>query len=48
MEYVSEWHLDYKSMDGIYQIVENLNDINKIDYEIDEFGVYQYLTIHKN
>jgi hypothetical protein len=48
MEYVSEWYLDYKSKDEVYQIVENLNDINKIDYEIDEFGVYQYLTIYKN
>jgi ubiquinone/menaquinone biosynthesis C-methylase UbiE len=48
MEYVSEWYLDYKSKDEIFQIVENLIDVNRIDYAIDEFGVYQYLTVYKN
>jgi len=48
MEYVSEWYLNYKTKDEIYQIVDNLDGVNKIDYTIDAYGVYQYLTVVKS
>jgi len=48
MEYVSEWYLDYKTEGEMMQIVDGLNDVFDIKYEIDKYNVYQYITIIKN
>lgn len=48
MEYVSEWYLNYKTKDEMFQIIEELEHVKNIEYQIDEFLVYQYIIITKN
>lgn len=47
MEWVSEWKLDYKTEDQFKSLVAGLGGVAHVDYDIDDFGVYQYLTVHK-
>lgn len=47
MEYVSDWYLNYKTREEMFQIIENLPDIGDSHYEIDIYNVYQYITISK-
>jgi hypothetical protein len=48
MEYVSEWYSNYKTKEEIYQIVDNQDSANRIDYKIDAYGVYQHLILDKS
>ena len=48
MEWGGEWYLDYKTEDQMHAIVDGLDGVVDVSYDIDEFGVYQYLTIQKD
>ncbi len=48
MEYVGEWHLNYKDKKEMYSIAEGLNNIADVDFYRDEFGVYQYIEVIKD
>ena len=47
MEYVSEWYLIYKTKDEMFQIIDGLENLERTEYLMDEFLVYQYLIIEK-
>lgn len=47
MEYVSEWFLEYKNENEMLSLAEEINDIEKVEIDIDPFGVYQYLKIRR-
>jgi extracellular factor (EF) 3-hydroxypalmitic acid methyl ester biosynthesis protein len=47
MEYVSDWFLEYKTKEEMLSLVEEIGNVEKVEVEIDPFGVYQYLKIRR-
>jgi 2-polyprenyl-3-methyl-5-hydroxy-6-metoxy-1,4-benzoquinol methylase len=47
MEYGGEWFICYKEEKDMYEIVEDLDNIEKINFKKDKYNVYQYLEVIK-
>ena len=47
MEYFGDWFLQYKTKDDLLCIFKDLPNVDKYNYTIDKFGVYQFLEIFK-
>jgi extracellular factor (EF) 3-hydroxypalmitic acid methyl ester biosynthesis protein len=47
MEYGGNWFLDYKTKEEMIALTTDLPDVSEVKIELDEFQVYQYLTIKR-